>query len=356
MQGFEESSVLISTDGLGYRVEKPVEKPAANAAPTLSEEDALFGVSSSELMSRAERRRREMEAERAGMASLGMTGNGVFASDDLDAAAEAQAAAAAGGARAKLSLREQLALNAAEKDAAWKAKHNPYRPPPGLNDEEYAAYQELEAAKRTKHEQTRQQEQQDFTLFQIALQQKELAALQAKEQQEAAAAGDAKKQAAAAAPVGSAVPLPELDQLDPSLSFSHLADSSTDAEQAAARSSGAAALLSPEPPHSSAGAAATAAASSSIVAPAAATLPPVMLLLKPKRRHSTTHTADGTSDEKEGPAAKKQKKHRKDKEKDKEKNAAVASAAAAPAASAAPAPAANPILAGLGAYGSDDDD
>lgn len=183
-------------------------------------------------------------------------------------------------------------------------------PPPGLTEDDYNAYMELEQTRLSKHEQLREQEQQDFTQFQIAMQQRELAVK--------ALADDA-----AAVPVGSAVPLPERE-LDPSLSFSRL-------DNAAG-----AALLSPV-----LAATPAAAAASSSAAAATAALPPLVLL---KRKHSEDAATSKSKDKSE---KKKHKKHKKDKTAEAEKKTELDAAAAASSGGNA--------LAGLLAYSDDDE-
>lgn len=340
MQGFEEASVLISTDGLGYKVEQKLE---AKAAPLTAAEklaalvDPLAAVDAAGAV-RAEKRRKEMESMAARHGDAG----------DIDAAAAAQSSGAAKG---RLSLRDQLAANRLAADEAWKEKNNPFRPPPGLSEDDYQAHMDLLEAKRTKHDMKREQEQQDFTQFQIALQQKELALREAESK-------------TAALPVGAAVPLPDLEQLDPSLSFQHLEEGRAGAAAtlfgggtaAAAEngSSGAGALLlSPQ----AGGAVAIPAAAGSSIAGA---LPPLILL---KRKHSSSDAAGGaaaaSASSEEKPAKKHKHKH-KEKKKDKSESAtatatATATSSTTAAAAAPPPPAASSALAGLGAYADDSD-
>jgi hypothetical protein len=104
MQGFEEAAVLISTDGLGYQVEKKLEpkvEPVSAAALALDPSADLAAI-------RAAKRRAEIEAMSTTRREAEI--ETVFASGagDLDAAA-----AAMGAPKTKLSLRDQLAANKA---------------------------------------------------------------------------------------------------------------------------------------------------------------------------------------------------------------------------------------------------
>ena len=302
MQGFEESSILLpSSDGLGYTSEQRIEpKPVAASA----------GGDSGDLNAiRAEKRRREIEAQSTGGGSL-RDSDGVFSSSgvsDLDAAAERKFAAGPSGVR--VSLREQLRLNAEAKDAAWKEKNNPFKPPPALTEEDYNMYMELEESRQSKHAAQREAEAEDYKLFAEAMKRKE-------------AGLSANATSDPAAPVK--VALTELSALDPSLGFGHLSSATQSLLGTPAAASNSPII----------------AATSSSATPANANMPLLVL----KRKHS-----ESDKEKKERKSHKKSKKHEKD---------APSTTAAAPPAPAAPGPpaAASSALAGLGAYGSDDDD
>ena len=116
--------MLISTDGLGYKVEKKVEKVVAAAPSSALDPHADLAAI------RAEKRRREVEAMSSGR-SLRHAGDdsGVFSSaggfSDLDAAAAAEP----GMPKTKLSLRDQLAANKAAHDGlSTLARRTPTQP------------------------------------------------------------------------------------------------------------------------------------------------------------------------------------------------------------------------------------
>lgn len=50
------------------------------------------------------------------------------------------------------SLGEQLAESKKAKDDEWKEANNPFKPPPGLDEDEYTFYQEVEAKKDFKRD------------------------------------------------------------------------------------------------------------------------------------------------------------------------------------------------------------
>lgn len=314
MQGFDEATVLLpSANGLGYTGEKRVESKLAQVD--------LLDPTLDIAVVREERRRRELEAEALGKRSAAGASGAGDGFEDLGSIAARQAAAAG----VRLSLREQLRLNAEQKDADWKEKHNPFRAPEGISQEDYNLYLDLEDQKQSKHAAQREQEAADYAAFSQAMKKKELGVTES-------------------TPADSAAPqkvaLDDPTQVDPSLGFAHLTATSASASllASAVPSSPAAALVATTPMDVSAATAAL----------------PVLVL---KRKHSE--------------AADKEKKHhhkhhhKKAKPTDKATEPTSDTPDAAPTSQAKPAtatetatePAGGSALAGLGlgAYGSDDE-
>lgn len=285
-----------STDGLGYRSEQKIEPKVPVIVDLADPTVDLAAV-------RAEKRRREIEA----MSSVRSIQeiDEVFSSNgasDLDAAAERLGQPAGG----RVSLREQLRLNKEAQDAAWQEKHNPFKPPPGLSEEDYNMFMQLEEDRMSKHAAQREQEAEDYKAFAKAVQSK----------QQVDGGGESV----------SKVDLKDLDTIDPALSF------------ARTNSPGASLLVD--------GASAT--ATSEAATPAM----PVFVL---KRKHST----DGGAAEHKEKKHKKHKKHKKDKDDTppptttSTSSSSTTNTATTPVASA---PAATSALAGLVAYSSDEDE
>lgn len=66
---------------------------------------------------------------------------------------------------ASKSLREQLMENKERKDAEWKERTNPFKPPPGLDQDEVEFLQEKADMQRQKEEALRRQEELDRQLY-----------------------------------------------------------------------------------------------------------------------------------------------------------------------------------------------
>ena len=63
------------------------------------------------------------------------------------------------------TLYEQLAANKETKNAEWKEKHNPFKPPPGLDEDEAEFFQQVEESKRVAQQSRTEQMQQDRRAF-----------------------------------------------------------------------------------------------------------------------------------------------------------------------------------------------
>lgn len=66
------------------------------------------------------------------------------------------------------SLGEQLAESKAKKDAEWKEANNPFKPPPGLDEEDFDFYESVEAKKEQSKIQKKIQADQDSRSFNMA--------------------------------------------------------------------------------------------------------------------------------------------------------------------------------------------
>jgi len=332
MEGFEEASVLESTDGLGYRVERKVESRSIQPSAVQLALDPHADLAAI----REAKRRQRIEAlskvkTREEIQEIFASGD----SDELDAAAAQQASMAG------MSLRDRLQRNRELAEAEWQEKHNPFRPPPALSEEDYQLYADMESARRTRHMELRQQDLEEFRMFQ------EMRAKREEEEKEE----ERKRKGETADEDGPT--LPSVAELDPELSFARFKQSS----DAAATS-----------------ASSTAAASSSAAA-SSATLPslsgliatPAMPPLQLKRKHSEDKSSPNSSNHEKGRDHQhehKQKKHKKQKtgkgDKRKEKDSPPTQAATSASTESAALPAddnedSGGGLAGLGAYGSDDD-
>lgn len=335
MQGFEEAAVLLpSSDGLGYTGERRVE-PTAPTRATIDPLDPQADLA----QIRAEKRKREIEA----MSLVGKRQeyDEVFASSsndagDIDAAAARKDAlgVASGGVGVRISLREQLRLNKEAHDAAWKEKHNPFRPPSGLSEEDYNMYMNLEEQRVSKHQAQREQEKEDYELFAQALRSKEEAEEAAKKKAEATASSASSSSDQPSSSSSSV--LPDLTALDPTLSFSHLTSQSSSAS-----------LLAPSDTLT----AATPITSVDSIPSSSSTMPPLVIL---KRKHNADHPHHHPHSDNE-PKEKSHKKHKKQKkEKDQETKIDTNSTTATVTPPPPPPPQTN-ALAGLAAYSSDDE-
>ena len=313
MQGFEEATILLpSTDGLGYTGEKKVEPKLEPKSVS-----ALLDPSTADLGAiRAEKRRREIEAMSTTRRAEDMPTEFFSKEDagDLDAAVARKDAGAGSGVR--VSLREQLRLNKEASEAAWQEKHNPFKPPPGLSEEEYQIYAEMEEERLRRRESDRERAREDELIFELAR----------KEREDAEAARLALKERNP-----NANPLATM--LDPALSFSN--PSPGDALVAHTNDS--------HTNHDSIPSSTT----------AAALLPPVTPLVVLKRKHK---------DKESKKEMKKHKKHKKDNSESTPESAAPSSTppgslttSATAMSSSSTEPAATSALAGLAAYSSDDE-
>ena len=152
MQGFEESYVLESTDGLGYTQIKPLPPP-----PNESEDDRLSRL-----------RRLQLDAQRT---------------------------------QSFLSLRQQLAEQKERKDEEWKQTHNPFKPPRGLDGDEVGWLEEEEERRRERERRRVEEEERERMTF-------ELAVARRKEEEAQRQAEAASKQQSAVAKAGATAALP----------------------------------------------------------------------------------------------------------------------------------------------------
>ena len=155
MQGFEESYVLESTDGLGYTQIKPLPPP-----PNESEDDRLA-------------RLRRLQADQHRNHSLS-------------------------------SLRQQLAEQRERKDEEWKEAHNPFKPPRGLDGDEVGWLLDEDDRRRDRERRRKEEEEHERLAFELAV-----AKHKADEAQQLAQAASKQQQAAAVgAGAGGAALLP----------------------------------------------------------------------------------------------------------------------------------------------------
>lgn len=270
MEGFEAASVLLPTDsGLGYKETAPLPAAAVPPPPVASSLTDLDDTAAL-AAARAERRKREIEA-----LSLPRSKNDIaeFMSSDANAGDIDSAAAAAGGANnntgVRLSLRDQLLRNAQLKQEEYESKHNPFRAPEGLSEEDYAVYTDSLNARLSKYALHKEQEKREFEEFQLARMKREQ-----EEKEREIAVGDRKLQ--------------PLEQLDPELSFSRLAAADVNTTKATVASIPAEVIFPALAPISMP------------ISTTLSTLPPLVL----KRKHSEDKSKGKDS-------AHKRKKHRK---------------------------------------------
>ena len=180
MQGFEESYILESTDGLGYTQIKPLPPP-----PNESEDDRL-----------ARLRRLQVDQQRN---------------------------------QSLISLRQQLAEQRERKDEEWKALHNPFKPPRGLDGEEAGWLEDEEERRRDRERRRKEEDEQERTAF-------ELAVARRKEEEAQRQSEAASKQHSAVAGTGAAAVLPS------TFSFAAESDEGTSTSPTSAASTGVKAL------------------------------------------------------------------------------------------------------------------